>query len=391
MSSLPSSSGSVNGRNGHTNGASSHSNSDAGLEPADGGLVGSQYPVNGFSQPPYQNHHNEDIVNHLYHAGFQTGNYADTILHVHQNVYRLHAIILSRSPLLAHLMSTSPQTSGQRVIYVPLDQEPEVTQEGFAIALGYLYSAISLNLIRPDNARAVLAAGCLLGGMDDLCSYAYEVCKQSITVDTISSWVEFIDTIPSSSDGSTTPDLPKTSIFGHYAQRLKDDVFHFLVDTLPEILEVQQSQPEPSSPGPSGRDVLLQIYSRVPFEMFKTAVESPAFRLDPTGSDQARFKFAKDAIELRKRGIARGSGAEETVVLAFGGGNFGGSTVHITRKMRKRPLWKVNAYGDGKGWERVSISEHGTVSADEEGIDSATKNVVLLTILGMVPDFATGF
>lgn len=61
-----------------------------------------------------------------------------------------------------------------------------------------------------------------------------------------------------------------------------------------------------------------------------------------SGSDQARFKFAKDAIELRKRGVARGQGAEETVVLAFGGG-FGGSAVHVTRKLRKRPLWKVNS------------------------------------------------
>lgn len=70
---------------------------------------------------------------------------------------------------------------------------------------------------------------------------------------------------------------------------------------------------------------------------------NPVLDVDSTGSDQARFKFAKDAIEIRKRGIARGAGAEETVVLAFGGNNFGGSTVHITRKMRKRPLWKVNA------------------------------------------------
>ena len=46
---------------------------------------------------------------------------------------------------------------------------------------------------------------------------------------------------------------------------------------------------------------------------------------------------------MRKQGIARGTGAEETVVLAFGGGNFGGSAVHITRKLRKRPLWKVNS------------------------------------------------
>jgi hypothetical protein len=61
------------------------------------------------------------------------------------------------------------------------------------------------------------------------------------------------------------------------------------------------------------------------------------------GSDQARFKFAKDVIELRKQGMARGTGAEETVVLAFGGSNFGGSAVHITRKTRKHPLWKVNS------------------------------------------------
>ncbi|KAG6831190.1 hypothetical protein H0H92_012330 [Tricholoma furcatifolium] len=346
MSSHPSTSGSVNGHI-HANGTTSHATSEVGMGSGETSLGGSQspeYPVNGFSQLPYQNPHNEEIINHLYHAGFQTGHYADTILHVHQNAYRLHAIILSRSPFLAHLMSTSPPASGQRAIYLNLEQEPEVTQEGFAIALGYLYSAISLNLVRPQNARAVLAAGCLLGGMEDLCRYAYEACRQSISVDTISNWVEFVDSIPTSADGTSTPDLPKTSIFGLYAQRLRDDVFHFLVNTLPEILEVHQPPSENiAAPGSHGRDVLLQIYSRVPFEMFKTAVESPSFRVDSTGSDQARFKFAKEAIELRKRGIARGSGAEETVVLAFGGGNGVGSSVHITRKTRKRPLWKVSA------------------------------------------------
>jgi len=64
------------------------------------------------------------------------------------------------------------------------------------------------------------------------------------------------------------------------------------------------------------------------------------------GSDHARFKFAKDAIEVRKKaGISRGAGAEETVVLAFGGGNgtAGASAVHVTRKLRKRPLWKINS------------------------------------------------
>ena len=143
-------------------------------------------------------------------------------------------------------------------------------------ALGYLYSTISLNLIRSDNSRAVLAAGCLLGGMDELCRYAYGVCRQSMSVETIGGWLEFVDTIPPQTDGTVTPELPSTSIFGQYAQTLRDDVFHFLVVTLPEVLEVQRPHQDPSS-GPSGRDVLLRIYSRVPFEMFKSAVESPTF------------------------------------------------------------------------------------------------------------------
>jgi len=341
----------MNGHSGPSNGIATDTRQEAYTNHTGSSTSGgSVAPANGYSQtpPPFQLH-DQELVNHLYHAGFQTGNYADTILHVHQNAYRLHAIILSRSPFLVHLMSTSPPSSGPRVLYVHLEHEPEVTEEGFAIALGYLYSSVSLSLIRPENARAVIAAGCLLGNMDELCSYAYEVCRQSISMDNISTWLEFVDAIPSSSDGVSTPvethQLPqsRTAVYGPYAQRLKDDVFNFLVVTLPGLLNVggvsTPVTPNAAAPDP-GRDALLQVYARVPFDLFKAAVESPTFQI---GSDQARFKFAKDAIELRKRGIARGQGAEETVVLAFGGANFGGSAVHITRKMRRRPLWKVNS------------------------------------------------
>jgi len=294
--------------------------------------------ANGYAHPPYQMH-NEEIVNHLYNAGFQTGNYADTILHVHQNSYRLHAIILSRSPYLAHLMSTSPQSGGQRSIYVHLEHEPEVTQEGFAIALGYLYSAVSLSLINPENARGVLAAGCLLGGMDDLCGYSYETCKRSISVDGIAEWLKFVEASSTPSDSLGPGNMHSTSIFGIYAQKLRDEIFNYLVVILPNHLDVHSASSAESLQGANSRDTLLRVFSLVPFDMFKSAVESPTFQI---GSDQARFKFAKDAIDLRKH--ARGSGTvEETVVLAFGGGNFGGSAVHITKKIKKRPLWKVNA------------------------------------------------
>ncbi len=145
-------------------------------------------------------------------------------------------------------------------------------------ALGYLYSTISLNLVRPENARPVLAAGCLLGGMDDLCQYSYNLSRQSMTVETIGSWLEFAETIPCSPDGSISPDMTSTTVFGQFAQRLRDDVFHFLVVTLPEILEVTRSHHDPLS-NSAGRDTLLQIYARVPFEMFKSAVESPTFSI----------------------------------------------------------------------------------------------------------------
>jgi len=99
-----------------------------------------------------------------------------------------------------------------------------------------------------------------------------------MSVETISLWLEFIDSPPSSTDGSTSPGMPSTSVFGQYAQKLRDDVFHFLVVTLPEVLEVTRTQQD-SMTISSGRDALLQIYARVPFEMFRAAVESPTFSI----------------------------------------------------------------------------------------------------------------
>lgn len=160
----------------------------------------------------------------------------------------------------------------------------------FCLALGYLYSPESLNIVRPENARAVLAAGCLLGGMDYLCNYAYELCRQSISVDNISGWLEFVDCISTSSDGSNTPIEPhqmpvsRTAVFGPYAERLKEDVFHYLVVTLPNMLNVGSISSPATPQGDShasdaGRDTLLQIFARVPFDMFKAAIESPTFQI----------------------------------------------------------------------------------------------------------------
>ena len=67
--------------------------------------------------------------------------------------------------------------------------------------------------------------------------------------------------------GAIPPTSP-TAIYGPYAARLREDVFTFLVVTLPEHLSVAGS---PAS------DVLIPVYARLPFDYFKAAIESPDF------------------------------------------------------------------------------------------------------------------
>ena len=134
--------------------------------------------------------------------------------------------------------------------------------------------------------------------MHDLCEYAYEACRQSITQTTINDWLEFVESVSHtpSQNGFASPPVnvqsitSTVSVFGPYAQRLRHDVLEYLVVTLPAALNVHQRDPangtvspSPESPSPSsqhssGRETLLDIFSRVPFELFKAAVESPTFQ-----------------------------------------------------------------------------------------------------------------
>jgi hypothetical protein len=106
-----------------------------------------------------------------------------------------------------------------------------------------------------------------------------------MSVENIGTWLGFLEAIPtpqSPTDGSPVPELPShhmNTIFGLYAQRIRDDVFNFLVVTLPEILDIHGVSAADDKADKSGRDILLQIFSRVPFEMFKAAVESPTFAI----------------------------------------------------------------------------------------------------------------
>lgn len=114
--------------------------------------------------------------------------------------------------------------------------------------------------------------------MDDLSAYAYEVCRGAISPETLDDWLHFLETIPSGSDTEMNQ-----SIFGPFTRRLRDDIFTYLIVTLPQILQVSSSQQNGQTQGESqpvgdgGWNALLSVYSRLPFELFKDAVESPAF------------------------------------------------------------------------------------------------------------------
>jgi hypothetical protein len=99
-----------------------------------------------------------------------------------------------------------------------------------------------------------------------------------MNVDNIAEWLKFVDSPSTSSDGLSPTDMHSTSVFGVYAQRLKDDIFNYLVVTLPNVLGIHSSPATELDQG-SNRDTLLRVFSVVPFDMFKSAVESPAFQI----------------------------------------------------------------------------------------------------------------
>lgn len=133
-------------------------------------------------------------------------------------------------------------------------------------------------MLRPSNARAVLAAACFLGGLHDLCGHAYDRCRGSISVETIDDWLRFVETIPPPPEEGGPTDVP-TSVFGPYAAQLRADVFQFLVTALPQTLHAfptsEGSNSNNSNGHPSGLDSLLHIYAQVPFDIFKHAIEAP--------------------------------------------------------------------------------------------------------------------
>ncbi|KAG8748002.1 hypothetical protein FRC10_009754 [Ceratobasidium sp. 414] len=269
------------------------------------------------------NQRHAEMSAHIYHIGFQLGQYADVSLAISIAFPDTLPVAIPGSS--EYRLDPQLATSQNNGIFIRLEDEPHITQEAIAIALGYLYSPYQVGLVNPGNARSVVAAACLLGGMPELADIAFDCCRASISPSTIVDWVNFVESMPPGPPPDATPAYPQgqTSVFGPYLEQFRDLVYGYLIVTLPNVLQAFAAGEQGS-----GWDELLSVYSQLPFDMLKQAF---------AGSDQVRFRFAKAVIAQRKQTAA---GTEESVVLAFGGSE-SGSAVHVTRKTKKKQLWKV--------------------------------------------------
>lgn len=107
--------------------------------------------------------------------------------------------------------------------------------------------------------------------MDELCSLAYQQCRESINIETVQDWIQFVEGLPGSSDGTQTPSeaMLRPTVLGPYAAQLRADVLDFLVSTLPKLCGNTSE----------GRTAMLNIFAHVPFEFFKATIETPAFEI----------------------------------------------------------------------------------------------------------------
>jgi hypothetical protein len=146
--------------------------------------------------------------------------------------------------------------------------------QAIAVALGHLYSPYQVGLVNPGNARSVVAAACLLGGMPELADIAFDCCRASISPSTIVDWVNFVESMPPGPPPDATPAYPQgqTSVFGPYLAQFRELVYSYLIVTLPNVVQAFIAAEESS-----GWDELLSIYSQLPFDTLKQAVESPVF------------------------------------------------------------------------------------------------------------------
>ncbi|ODN97352.1 hypothetical protein L198_03915 [Cryptococcus wingfieldii CBS 7118] len=288
--------------------------------------------------------HAVSLARGIFNVGYINQEWSDVHLVFFASGLKAHRLILARSPYLAHLMAASAPGSTIKLSFA----DANITQEAVHISLQHLYNP-SLSLVQPGNARAVLATAFLFGGMPELVHQAYLITRDSIDASNAVDLVRWLEVSPElamfaqqqppkaangvqSTEGGISAWLDNPyPRYGEWTIRLKHDVLNYLLNDLPSRVVQEDKLATPDN-------ALVTTYSLLPYELFKSLVESSDL---PITSPQDRFSFAKRVLAQRKKSAVSGTPQmEENVVLAFRGGD--GMEVHVTRRPKKgRTFYKV--------------------------------------------------
>ncbi|KAJ1337032.1 hypothetical protein BSLG_006792 [Batrachochytrium salamandrivorans] len=147
--------------------------------------------------------------------------------------------------------------------------------------------------------------------------------------------------------------------YGAAVVPLRENVFAFLCRGLTAEISDKLGLIWPKKDG-EGYQMLVSLFSELPFEWLKRTVESKSFEV---ASELERFAFAKEIIQLRARSRSPSTpslimAGDENVVLSFGGGKTGGSGVTI---VRKAPRMSSTSF---HGQASLPTSDSGVVSTN---------------------------
>lgn len=236
-----------------------------------------------------------------------------TVKAVHHS-YRLHRILLVRSPFFERLLrdqadgSTSTTTSIDLPIDDPTLPGNPITSEALSICFAYLYGAPVFSHIKTGNAHAVLACAHRLE-LTTLCELCTGFMVKTLAPDTVAACVDFV-----AGNGSGAS-------LGVYTAQLRQGCLDVLCAQLPAgkpaaVFDTTTAD----AAAEEQRQILVAAFERLPFAWIKEIIETKL--VGP--SEFEKFTFAKLLIERRKR-VARASvttgaptaATNETVVLLF--------------------------------------------------------------------------
>ncbi|KAI9670445.1 MAG: hypothetical protein M1829_004768 [Trizodia sp. TS-e1964] len=130
------------------------------------------------------------LPQHIYTRGFLDGRHSDITIKAFSSTYKLHRILLDRSPYFSSALSEPWfESSATEITLYPEDTDQNITKEAFELALKRLYGCVNTDE-EDREAIGIVATGCWLE-MIDLVESAVESILRQMGPSTLSHIIQF--------------------------------------------------------------------------------------------------------------------------------------------------------------------------------------------------------